>query len=232
MNTMLRILLCLLAAAAPAHAGESLSAMLIGDAEYGRGSLPRNATWLGLYCESRGCVLRPVAVVFEDAVAYGIEETAEPVERLRVDGEPVAILADTGLQPGAVDTAYTLAWPGAAAPIKEAGRWTIASATRAVTLSWTPAEDGQTFHHVISDGRRSQALFALPAEGHYGGDTSLPQIVWAGDLDRDGRIDLLLSLPDDNCGYDQRLYLSSQARADELLRLSAQLAGRLPACGC
>ena len=232
MNTALRILSCLLGAAAPAYAGDTLSAMLIGDAEYARGSLPRNATWLGLYCDSLGCVLRPVAVVFEDAVAYGIEETAEPVERLRVDGEPVAILADAGLQPGAVDTAYTLAWPDAAGPIKAEGRWTITSATRPVVLSWTPAEDGLAFHHRISDGRRSQALFTLPAEGHYGGDTSLPQIVWAGDLDHDGQIDLLLSLPDDNCGYDQRLYRSSQARGGELLRLSAQLAGRLPACGC
>jgi hypothetical protein len=232
MNTTLQILLCLLGASSVVHADEHVSAMQIGSAEYARGSLPRGAEWVGLFCDSQGCILRPVVVAIEDAVAYDVLDEAQPVERLLVDGEPAAIFADAGLQPGAVDTTYMAAWPGAAGPDKAQGRWTIRSTPRPVVLSWMPAEDGQTFHHVISDGRRTQALFSLAAEGHYGGDTSLPEILWAGDLDRDGRIDLLLSLPDDNCGYDQRLYLSSRARAGELLRLSAQHAGMLPACGC
>ena len=58
------------------------------------------------------------------------------------------------------------------------------------------------------------------------------RIVGAGDLDGDGRADLLLSLPDDDCGFDDRLYLSSMAGPGQLVGLAARFAGRHPACGC
>jgi len=57
-------------------------------------------------------------------------------------------------------------------------------------------------------------------------------IEWIGDLDGDGKMDILLSLPDDNCGYDERLYLSSQAGQGEIVHKAAQLSGREAACGC
>jgi hypothetical protein len=66
---------------------------------------------------------------------------------------------------------------------------------------------------------------------HYEGDTT-PVVYWAGDLDGDGKADLLLAIPDDNCGYDERLYLSSGSDEGTLLRKAAHIAGREAACGC
>ncbi len=92
-----------------------------------------------------------------------------------------------------------------------------------------PDQGGFRYH--LGDGTTRQFLFATAFEGHYGGDTT-PRVQWVGDLDGDGRADLLISLPDDNCGFDDRLYLSSVARPGQLMGLAARFAGRYPACGC
>lgn len=92
-------------------------------------------------------------------------------------------------------------------------------------------DEGRSYRHDIASATGSQALFTLDAEGHLDGDTCLLDIVRAGDIDRDGRRDLLVSLPGDNCAFDQRLYLSSRATRGEVLRLSAHHTGSLQACG-
>ena len=83
----------------------------------------------------------------------------------------------------------------------------------------------------LSDGKTKQFLFATSLQSHYGGGTT-PYVHWVGDLDRDGKADFLLDLPDDNCGYDDRLYLSSLATGTAFVAKAAQLSGREAACGC
>ncbi len=67
--------------------------------------------------------------------------------------------------------------------------------------------------------------------GHYDGDNT-PVVEWVGDIDGDGKMDVLLNLHDDNCVFDERLYLSSQSGKGELLHEAAQLSGSQAACGC
>lgn len=53
---------------------------------------------------------------------------------------------------------------------------------------------------------------------------STPSLLWAGDLDRDGRIDLLLDVETaEAAGASYRLYLSSRARKGELVGMVASL---------
>ncbi|WP_426168640.1 hypothetical protein [Pseudoduganella sp. R-34] len=97
-------------------------------------------------------------------------------------------------------------------------------------LSWVKTAEGRKRYHLTGDSAK-QFLFAVDALGHYEGDTT-PVVYWAGDLDGDGKGDLLLAIPDDNCGYDERLYLSSGTGEGSLLRKAAHTSGREPACGC
>lgn len=90
--------------------------------------------------------------------------------------------------------------------------------------------EGNRRYH-LSAARKKQFLFQVETEGHYGGDTT-PVVHWAGDLDGDGLVDLLIDLPGDNCGFDERLYLSKDAWPGKLVRKAAQVTGREAACGC
>ena len=49
------------------------------------------------------------------------------------------------------------------------------------------------------------------------GDEAVPQILWAGDIDRDGKLDLLLDLTDHYNVSIPTLFLSSEAAEDELV---------------
>ncbi len=53
-----------------------------------------------------------------------------------------------------------------------------------------------------------------------GGNTDFLGVVWAGDLDRDGRVDLLINDVDSgaNSRYNWNLYLSTEASPDQLVR--------------
>lgn len=79
---------------------------------------------------------------------------------------------------------------------------------------------------VLDDGRHRQALFALDA-GRYQdgslmlGDDASPMLLFAGDLDRDGRLDLILDATDHYNLSAPTLLLSTQARDGELVHAVA-----------
>lgn len=115
--------------------------------------------------------------------------------------------------------------------LQKLGRWQMPWGKLPLTLFWVKLPESGGFRYHLSDGKVKQFLFATEIEGHYGGETT-PFVHWVGDLDGDGMIDFLLSIPDDNCGFDDRLYLSSKAGEGKLIRKAAQTFGRQPACGC
>jgi hypothetical protein len=76
---------------------------------------------------------------------------------------------------------------------------------------------------VLDDGRRRQVLFALDAGRQDDGslmlgDDASPTVLFAGDLDRDGRLDLILDTTDHYNVGRPTLFLSTAAREGELLR--------------
>ncbi|MGE5243107.1 MAG: hypothetical protein ACM3SQ_02630 [Betaproteobacteria bacterium] len=66
---------------------------------------------------------------------------------------------------------------------------------------------------ILTDGRRTQVLYS--ADGF--ADDPHFDIEWAGDLDRDGRLDLLVNLSRKYSVHPWRLLLSSRASATELV---------------
>lgn len=200
---------------------------------YAPGSLPAGRGWLALECEAGGCALRATGLQLRRQTVLHLDEFRVPLETPRVKGHPLALFHGLALSPGPVTR-----WHGgerdaerAASQLRRLGRWTVPGDARQLALSWVRLPDNGGFRYHLGGGTTRQFLFATAFEGHYGGDTS-PRVLWAGDLDGDGRADLLISLPDDNCGFDNRLYLSSAAGPGLLVGLAARFAGRHPACGC
>lgn len=216
-------------------AGSALPRMVIEQSrQYGQGTFPRHANWLGLYCDDQACELKPALVHITSSSAKNVLDEDEELDVLTINDAPLALLPNTSLKAGKVLTWYqakanpseALQWQ----KLKKLGKWAMPWGAQPLTLSWVQTPDGWKRYHV-SDGQTKQFLFSTELESHYGGDTT-PIIHWVGDLDGDGKADLLLSIPDDNCGFDERLYLSSQAGEGKFLRKAAQLTGREAACGC
>jgi hypothetical protein len=70
----------------------------------------------------------------------------------------------------------------------------------------------------LSGQGRRQELFRLsgPRDGpHF-------EVLWAGDLDGDGRIDLLMTMSDKYSAYPRQLFLSGAAKAGELVHQVAE----------
>ena len=70
---------------------------------------------------------------------------------------------------------------------------------------------------IVTDGQQSQALYdgeGVEQEGHL-------DIVWAGDLDRDGKLDLVVSFFAKDSWYPYELLLSSRARGRNLVGRAA-----------
>lgn len=235
MLNKLLTLAALAAAATLAHAEPATPLVVTDyDAPYAAHTFPRQGSWLGLYCIESECELRAADV---QIVSMLTEHMDEPVqtESLLVSGQPLALFHGVDLSPGAVDGWFVANRPpqesGAHQQLSRLGRWHLPWGATPLTLSWVQLPDHGGYRYHLSDGHRKQFLFGTADEGEHGGETT-PFVQWAGDIDGDGEVDLLVSLPDDTCGYDERLYLSSQARPGQFLRKAAQLHGGFAACGC
>lgn len=225
-------------AAGPTLADPDKPVVAIGfHGRFARGTFPRNGPWLGLFCTGLECELREVNVQIGEGRAKNVVlDEDEALDVVRVVGEPIALFHGLALRAGKVKTWYLppqgYAWSSRQyTALQKLGRWSMPWGSEPLTLSWVrlPDNEGKRYH--LSGPGGQQFLFALPETSHYGGDTT-PIVEWIGDLDGDGKMDILLSLPDDNCGYDERLYLSSQAGQGEIVHKAAQLSGREAACGC
>ncbi len=243
MKSVLLVCLTSLAAfATPAVANPPVTSgvvVIYSGKTFPRGTLPETPGWQVLACVDSRCELRPAEVVVKNGSATNVLDEEEPVTLMEppaIDGAtPVAWFHGTGIPSRPVITWHVLDQLKTAFDSRQfrilarTGNWVIPGPTDA-KLSWVKIPDGSKRYHLSAAGKK-QFLFQVEDEGHYGGDTT-PVVHWAGDLDGDGQVDLLIDLPDDNCGFDERLYLSKDAGPGKLVRKAAQVAGREAACGC
>ncbi|MCK7595347.1 hypothetical protein [Pseudomarimonas salicorniae] len=234
MHRPILALLCLAAAGGCLAEAPTGAFMALGNGgQFAAGSFPKTDDWLGLECDGNGCSLNQVYPAIGRGAMRNILDEDEPTDVVHVHGPVIAVFSGLPALRNPVATwgrDPVLASPYAGGEAQ--GRFDLPLGEKGLHWEWQRSEDGHQFQHRLTDGERSQVLFELPAEGHYGGDTSTPALNWIGDIDGDGRLDLLLSLPDDSCSFDQRLYLSSLAAPGEWLGLAARFAGDHPACGC
>jgi hypothetical protein len=206
---------------------EAVKPIVITELEtYERGSLPRKGAWLGLYCEKLNCEIKnaPVSITSSTGeMGMGLE----PIDLLRVSDKPSALFYGVPLQLGKVATWFNaqklMYKTDRHSKLRKLGSWQMPWGSNPLVISRVKLPEHEGFRYHIGDGTVKQFMFKTGELSHYDEDIT-PVIHWVGDLDGDGKIDLLLSLPND-CSFDQRLYLSSLASDGELLRKAAQISG-------
>jgi hypothetical protein len=217
--------------------GENLNPIVVVEhgKTFARGTFPRKGAWYGLYCNESGCEIRNAPVRITSSRAENVLGEKEPIDVFSTNDQPVALFYNVPIKPGKVTTWFvatkSMYESAHYSELQKLGRWKMPWGSKPLTISRIKLPEYGGFRYHIGDGTQKQFMFRTELEGHYGGDNT-PFIHWVGDLDGDGMIDLILSLPDDNCGFDERLYLSSQAGDGVLLRKAAQLSGGQAACGC
>ena len=169
----------------------------------------RGAGWLGWNAD--GQTLEPVQLIISDAPA-AVERYAErTVEAVpKVD---FAVRCVPGLRAGRIHSIITRQ-----VDLTHDGPLGIMLAKERYTVRVEAArEDLSDARVVLTRGTKSQVLYST------GGFVDEPHfdIVWAGDLDQDGRLDLMVNLNRKYSWHPYRLLLSSRATASQLVGQAA-----------
>jgi hypothetical protein len=207
-------------AALPIAAQQKVELLFTGSFLAQRAWPKTGETWLGLYSNSPGYRLAATKIRVEQVPdACGGSATKVSAETAT---QPYLLLKGLDhLRTGSVDTAFAgqeFFYPGQSLSIKLGApeNWYHVRA-----LGTAGARRGEIFftdyrlelHHSerLDAGQAIVQLKAMTLD-------NTPKLQWAGDLDRDGRLDLLLQIPIG--GYSSRLILllSSRASRGELVK--------------
>jgi hypothetical protein len=172
------------------------------------------------HTSSRLELIAPRAVPVQDPCTG--PDTTLALDRA-VDGEPVILLAGEVFSPGRVETAWAkprFLYPGESVSLRLGDQWFSLSAYG----SAVPGEHDTFFEDYRLILSRQDTIITYKRfglEGH-------PEVRWAGDLDRDGKPDLLVDLRTHYAGNRLALFLSRGAKAGRLVWVAARL--DLPGC--
>lgn len=212
-------------------------------------TMPQTGTWLGLYCGKADCELREAAVTVMSGTIANCDDSEAYAETVYASGNPVALFNGVSLAPGKVATALLAKKEPSASPhfvkLRKLGLWQAQLKGKQLGISWVrlprpKSADETMYRYHLGDGATKQFMFSSfgSKDGPKGGAVT-PFVHWAGDLDKDGKLDLLVEIPygmddsaDARCQVAYRLYLSFQAAEGEVLHKAVQTAGLQPACGC
>lgn len=189
----------------------------IGEAYYDRApeDIERRTEWVGLYIGDDGSRLERANVRFDaepdgrDTV-YSIVTEPERAELL-VSGVPAVT----------------------AGPAVTLIRWTTGLSYDEPTMELHLGDTAYTLHLIatdpmlcdavieLTDGARTQRLYEA-GQGPYSCDEPHFDIHWAGDLDRDGRLDLAVTFSSKYSHHPRQLLLSGSAGPDALVEEAAR----------
>ena len=182
--------------------------------------------WMALIDEGQSSSLRNVTIHVERVVDVdnqpGEKSGKEVSIVTRIKQESViALLRGMPLREGAVPTARYSGEGDAGKPL----HITLPNATTTYKLAIYC--HGRYCPLTLSANNTSQRLFVFNNDPDAGDFKGL-RVIWAGDLDGDGKLDLLVDVTNHDNSSDTALYLSSKARSGELVGLAA----RLQTVGC
>lgn len=218
-----------------------------------KNSLPRTGNWKGLFCNERNCEIADAVVEVKSGVVMRCgDEDGDPADLVSVSGSPIAIFNGVSLNNGKVVTQLRamkgMFHSSHFMKLRKLGTWQLSLGDASIGMSWTMLKTSGSYayqyRYYVSNGATKQLVFSTVGmpdmQGNpNGGGEITPFVHWAGDLDGDGKIDLLLDIPYDMsdqtqyyCEISERLYLSSSARSNEVLYKAAQGSGSAPGCGC
>lgn len=221
---------------APSRAARPARASLLESGEFhGDEVRARNGErWLGLFATGRQSSLAPVTLsvarVRDEIVDEGSGARTSKRVRARGKAQPLFMVRGRGLRQGPVTTVYrgrredelrngsriSLNLPG--------HRYEL----QVMSAKGKPGEGvSPDARLLLAEGQRTQALYSLRSAHDWGHGEDEPgewRLVWAGDLDHDGRLDLCVELSSDYNSSELALFLSSAARPGRLVRQVGSLA--------
>lgn len=192
--------------------------------------------WCGIFASGEDFMLEHVSVI-EAPFHYYNENAEEDAEGVTLsvagDREPVAIVRGLKVWTGLLASLRPLSepweflYPGQSLNVTVTN-WSIKNEFRVTAMGTAILKPGayyvdysnyvlQLSHGGPPTGRR-QVLMTIP---EFGAGTS-PQIVWAGDLDRDARPDFIVNRQKLYVYTDIALFLSSAAKDGEVVGLVAE----------
>jgi hypothetical protein len=190
--------------------------LIPGSAFDGEDSTVTRQAWFGVYHTSGARYELKRAIVRIEHAPNGCANT----RIVTSDSIPPIFLVSgvTGLRAGPVDTVYRgnrFLYPGEGMSWQLGARWYRLRALGAV--SEQPHNTIYSAYELrLGSSENNYETHQTIARLNFADNT--PEVRWAGDLDGDGRLDLLLQLPGGGYSVDLRLYLSSLARAPNLVR--------------
>jgi hypothetical protein len=186
--------------------------------------------WLGLYITNKGASLSDSILTVEtvkDDVVDDYKTQAKTGKRVSVNLRPAPVLLVSGartLRPGPVSTVF-------------AGRLALGNATgidltlegasyglyvKTADTSYSSSINRNDAKLVLSqDQKKEQVIYDLGGTG--GSAEAYWELLWAGDLDGDGQLDLYVQVGYHYNGSQRKLFLSSQAKKGKLVREVAEL---------
>jgi hypothetical protein len=177
-------------------------------------------TWLCLMSTKTGEELKTCTIDVRPVHDLIAEDNSGKEVSVRGGGDPVLLVRNVpGLKPGPVRTLFL----GRAALRPENTLW-IGSGEQAAV--WLAKETG-TYSIVLSKGAIGDKAPQVLRADAYDSDEP-PKLHWAGDLDRDGKLDLVIDITNHYNLSRMALFLSSLAKEGELVGL----AGFFDSGGC
>ena len=195
--------------------------------------------WVGLVCGAARCELRPLTL----GVLYGQSAESEdigivhhprPVRRKPVKSEyTIALLNGFARVPGApIPTWFTLRTPRVPRDAASGSLGMTIQAPGGATWQIVPrwnakgSDDFLTFYLETKGPHgpmRRQSLGRISLAVVQTGVSPKDVLVWAGDLDRDGKIDLITRMDPKSMQPGLQLWLSTLAQGDSLVGSAAEL---------
>ena len=179
-----------------------------------------NKVWLGLYPTKSGHNLMPTTVrvdAFYDP-AIGDDEDVTGATRVSVPGRIAPLFLITGidtLKAGMVKTLFS-----GRLPLERSLEFTLDNESTYTIAAFGGLESnsGSVDYRVeLVKGSRSQVICTYDRS-----DAIVTYLLWAGDLDRDGQLDMLIDTVCDYNASGPMLFLSSLAEDGYLLQMVAQ----------
>ena len=179
-----------------------------------------NKVWLGLYPTKSGHNLMPTTVrvdAFYDP-AIGDDEDVTGATRVSVPGQNAPLFLIKGLdslKAGMVKTLFS-----GRLPLERSLEFTLDNESTYTIAAFEGLESnsGSVDYRVeLVKGSRSQVICSFDRS-----DAAVTYLLWAGDLDRDGQLDMLIDTVCDYNASGPMLFLSSLAEDGDLLQMVAQ----------
>ena len=188
----------------------------------------RGQVWLGLYVNGREAVLRyskiQVRTVFDDVTDYGADTKTGKGVSVRGPRKPVLLLRPgAGLVPGSVISVFNQRHPNFERTLEKVPvHLQLGKRSYVLKVVSPDKQPSQCREHafprnarlVLASGKSSQTLYTL---GDCGNEPYW-YLVWAGDLDRDGKLDLYVNVTQHYDVSERKLFLSARARKGRLVK--------------